>query len=386
MCSRSAYICAMPPRPYSIHVPDTVLDDLKDRLARTRWPEPLDDAGWDYGANVAYIRELCDYWRTGYDWRKHEAAINEWPGFLCEVDGVDLHYLVAHGKGPKPYPLMLIHGWPGSIIEFLELLGPLSDPAAHGGDPADAFDLIVPALPGFGFGGKPRDRGWGITRIAAAFDRLMADELGYQRYGVQGGDWGGIISAKMASAHADHVASAHLNFAIGGPPPEMTDADKAHLDRRNAFQAQETGYSNVQGTKPDSLTVAQSDSPAGLAAWVVEKFRTWGDCEGDVESAFSKDALLTNLMFYWAPNSAASAARIYYEARRDTAAFQYPKVDVPTGIAVFPKEPWNAPRNWLEPRYNITRWTEMPHGGHFAAMEQPQLLVEDIRSFFRTVR
>jgi microsomal epoxide hydrolase len=376
----------MPPRPFRISVPDHVLDDLRDRLTRTRWPEPLDGADWDYGANVEYVRELCEYWRASYDWRKHEAAINEWPGFLCEVDGVDLHYLVAQGRGPNPLPLMLIHGWPGSIIEFMELLGPLSDPAAFGGDPADAFDVIVPALPGFGFGGKPRDRGWGISRIAAAFDRLMAEELGYSRYGVQGGDWGGIISSKMASAHAPHVVGAHLNFAIGQPPAEMTDDDRAASARRDAFQAQETGYSNVQGTKPDSLTVAQSDSPAGLAAWVVEKFRTWADCAGEVESAFSKDTLLTNLMFYWAPNSVASSARIYYEARRDPEGFRYPRVEVPVGIAAFPGEPWNSPRHWLEPRYNITHYTEMPRGGHFAALEQPQLLIDDIRAFFRTLR
>jgi epoxide hydrolase len=376
----------MPPRPFRIDVPDSVLEDLRDRITRTRWPDPLANVGWDYGANIAYIRELCDYWRTSYDWRKHEAAINEWPGFLCEVDGVDIHYLVAHGKGPNPYPLLMVHGWPGSIVEFMDMLGPLTDPAAHGGDPADAFDVIVPALPGFGFGGKPKDRGWGITRISAAFDHLMANELGYTRYGVQGGDWGGIIGSKMGSAHADHVAAIHLNFAIGFPPAEMSPDDEATRNRRDAFQAQETGYSNVQGTKPDSLTVAQADSPAGLAAWVVEKFNTWGDTGGNVESAFTKDQLLTNLMFYWAPNSAASSARIYYEARRDPTAFAYPKVEVPTAIAAFPKEPWMTPRNWLEPRYNIQRWTEMPRGGHFAAMEQPQLLIEDVRAFFRTVR
>jgi microsomal epoxide hydrolase len=282
--------------------------------------------------------------------------------------------------------LLLIHGWPGSIFEFYFSIGRLTDPAAHGGDPADAFDLVIPALPGFGFGGKPTEPGWGITRIAAAFDTLMTRELGYERYGVQGGDWGGIISAKMASAHADHVAAAHLNFVIAPPPSQPTEADQAAITARNAFQAGETGYSNVQGTKPQSLGIGQADSPAGLAAWVVEKFRSWSDCNGDVESAFSKDVLLTNLMFYWAPNSIASAARIYFEARRDPAAFAYPRVEVPTGVAVFPKEPWRVPRDWAESRFNVTRWTEMPRGGHFAAMEAPELLADDIRAFFRDHR
>ena len=372
----------MTPRPFSIDVPQAVLDDLKRRLEATRWPEPIPGVSWEYGAEVAYVRELCDYWRTDYDWRKHEAELNRYPQFLCEVDGVDIQFWHVKGKGPSPFPLLLIHGWPGSLVEFERMIGPLTDPAAYGGDPADAFHVVVPSLPGFGWGGKPKERGWGISRIAAAFDTLMSRELGYGRYGVQGGDWGGIIAAKMGSAHADHVAAIHLNFVIGVPPAELSEADQASAAKRAAFQAQETGYSNVQGTKPDSLTVAQTDSPAGLAAWVTEKFRTWGDCGGDVESAFSKDTLLTNLMFYWAPNSVASAARIYYEAQRDPGGFRYPKVEVPTGVAIFPAEPWQAPRHWVEARYNIQRWTEMPRGGHFAALEQPDLLVEDVRAFF----
>lgn len=377
---------AMPSRPYRIDVPQAVLDDLTRRLAETRWPEPLPGAGWDYGANVEYVRELCDYWRTGYDWRAAERRLNAHPQFVSEVDGVDIHYWHVRGEGDNPFPLLLIHGWPGSIVEFEALIDPLTRPSAYGGSAKDAFDVVIPALPGFGFGGKPRERGWGIARIGAAFDRLMAEELGYRKYGVQGGDWGGITAAKMGSAHADQVAGIHLNFVIAGPPTEMTAADHAAADVRNAFQAQETGYSNVQGTKPDSLTVAQTDSPAGLAAWIVEKFRVWSDCDGDVERAFSKDTLLTNLMFYWAPNAIASAARIYYEAMRDPTSFRYPKVEVPTGVAVFPKEPWRAPRTWAEPRFNITRWTEMPRGGHFAALEVPELLIEDVRAFFATLR
>lgn len=376
----------MPPRPFEIAVSQDILDDLQRRLANTRWPEPIPGTEWGYGANVSYVRELCDYWRQHYDWRSQEAKLNSYPQFLSNVDGVDIQFWHVRGKGPNPFPLLLIHGWPGSMFEFFELLGPLTDPAAHGGRAEDSFDVVVPSLPGFGFGGQPRERGWGITRIAAAFDRLMSEELGYQRYGVQGGDWGGILAAKMGSAHADHVAAIHLNFVIAPPPAELSESDKAAIETRNAFQAQETGYSNVQGTKPDSLTVAQSDSPAGLAAWIVEKFRTWSDCEGDVERAFSKDTLLTNLMFYWAPNSAASAARIYFEAARDAGAFRYPRVEVPTAVAAFPKEPWRAPRHWAEARYNVVRWTEMPRGGHFAALEAPDLLTADVREFFATIR
>ena len=378
---------AMELRPYRIDVPQPVLDDLEARLGRTRWPGQLSDAGWDYGANLASIRELCDYWRTGYDWRKHEAAINAHAQFLCAVDGVDLHFIHVRGKGPNPLPLLLIHGWPGSIVEFLELIGPLTDPAAHGGDAAHSFDVVIPALPGFGFGGQPTERGWGLTRIAAAFDALMSGALGYRRYVVQGGDWGGAIAARMGSAHADHVGAIHLNFVVAPPPTGVLgEDDRTAAAALKAFQAQETGYSAVQRTKPDSLTLAQSDSPAGLAAWVVEKFRTWSDCAGDVGRVFSRDLLLTNLMFYWAPNSTTSAARIYFEARRDPAAFRYGKVEVPTAVAVFPKEPWRTPRAWAELRFNVQRWTEMPAGGHFAALEQPQLLLEDIRAFFATVR
>jgi epoxide hydrolase len=376
----------MPPRPFRIDVPDSVLDDLRQRLSIARSPDAIPGTGWDYGADVDYVRELCDYWRDQYDWRAHESSLNEHPQFLCDVDGVDIHFWHVRGNGPNPFPLCLIHGWPGSIYEFLQLIGPLTDPAAHGGDAADAFDVVIPALPGFGFGGKPAERGWGITRIAAAFDRLMSGELGYQRYGVQGGDWGGILSAKMASAHADHVAAAHLNFVIAPPPAEPTEEDRKAIEARNAFQAQETGYSNVQGTKPMSLGIAQADSPAGIAAWIVEKFRTWSDCGGDIESVYTKDQLLTNIMFYWAPNSIASAARIYYEAMRDPGAFRYPKPETPVGVANFPGEPWRVPRNWAEARFNITRWTDMPRGGHFAAMEAPDLLVEDIRAFFREWR
>jgi microsomal epoxide hydrolase len=375
----------MPPREFSIHVPDEVLDDLRHRLGHTRWPDAIPGTGWDYGADVAYVRELCEYWRDGYDWRAHEAELNRFPGYLAEVDGLDLHFWHVKGNGPNPFPLVLVHGWPGSIYEFHHLIGPLTDPAAHGGDPADAFDVVVPALPGFGWSGKPREPGWGVRRIADAFDTLMNDVLSYERYGAQGGDWGGMISSALGANHSDHVAGIHVNFVIGVPPENPSPEDQQVMAGRQAFQAQETGYSNVQSTKPQSLAIAQSDSPAGLAAWFVEKFRTWSDCGGDLESAYTKDQLLTNIMFYWAPNSVASAARIYYESFRDRATM-LARVEVPVGVAAFPQEPWMVPRHWVEPRMNIQRWTDMPRGGHFAAMEAPELLVADMRAFFRGVR
>ena len=260
------------PRPFRIDVPDAVLTDLRERLARTRWPEPIPGTEWDYGAKVDTVRDLCEYWRDGYDWRAAEADLNAVPGFLCEVDGVDLHYWHVRGRAPDAFPLLLIHGWPGSIYEFRELLGPLSE----------QFDLVVPALPGFGFGGKPRERGWGVTRIAAAFDALMS-RLGYERYGVQGGDWGGIIAAKLGAAYPERVAGIHVNYVIAPPPPDAGPEHADAVEQYRLWRTYEDAYSRLQRTKPDSLTVGQADSPAGLAAWILEKFRTWSDCDGDVD-------------------------------------------------------------------------------------------------------
>jgi microsomal epoxide hydrolase len=346
-----------------------VLDDLDERLARTRWPDPIPGAGWDYGADVAEIRALCDHWRDGYDWRRHEARFNAVPGFLSEVDGVDLHFWHITRPGPGRLPLLLIHGWPGSMFEFLELLDPLSED----------FDLVVPSLPGFGFGGRPRERGWGVSRIAAAFDTLMS-QLGYDRYGVQGGDWGAIVAAKLGAAYPERVAGVHVNMLVAPPPADLGREDAAALEHWRFWRSFQDAYSRLQRTKPDSVTLAQSDSPAGLAAWVVEKFRTWSDVTPD------RDTLLTNLMFYWAPGSVDSAARIYYENAQDPAGVvERGRVEVPVGYAAFPHEIFRPRPSWAEPHYNIVRWTEMPRGGHFAALEAPDLLVEDVRAFFSSL-
>lgn len=364
-----------------------MLDDLRARLRATRWPEPGPGAEWEAGASLPYLRELCATWADEYDWRPAEARLNADPHYLCEVDGVDLHFWHIRGVGPRPFPLLMIHGWPGSVAEFASVIGPLTDPAAHGGAPEDAFDLVLPELPGFGFGGRPRAPGWGTERTARAFDALMTGELGYARYGAQGGDWGARVSGLLGANHSDHVAGVHINLPYGMAPEPGSEEDHRIAAELGERLALERGYSLIQRTKPDSLTVAQTDSPAGLAAWIVEKFRAWSDCGGEVERSFTRETLLTNLMFYWVNGSVASAARIYREVRMERGSrFGHERVTVPTGCAAFPAEPFGVPRSWVEPHFNIAHWTDMPRGGHFAALEEPNLLIDDVRAFFRLVR
>jgi len=378
-------------RPYKINVSEEVLTDLNRRLDNTRWPEQVENAGWDYGSNTEYIRELCSYWRNEYDWRAWEEKLNRYPSFIAECDGVDIRFWHVKGKGENAFPLLLLHGWPGSSLEFFEMIGPLTDPAAYGGDPADSFDVVVPDLPGYGFSGKPKVSGWGAARVAAALNSLMTEGLGYDHYGTQGGDWGSMISARLGALYPEHVSAIHLNFAFLPIPmlDELPPEDMARCKEQEAFDLWEGAYHLIQETKTDSLTLAQTDSPAGLAAWIVEKFRSWTDCGGDVESVCSKDILITNLMFYWAPNSVASAARLYYESFHDPAKHwgaPDPHIPVKTAVAHFPGDPFNRPRSWAEKHYNIVRWTDMPAGGHFPGLEKPELLTEDMRSFYRDIR
>lgn len=361
-------------RPFKIAIPERDIVDLQTRLQRTRWPEPVPESGWDYGADVGYLRRLCEYWRTTYDWRRVENRLNQFTQFTTEIDGVDIHFWYVRGAGPRPFPLLLLHGWPGSNFEFFELLGPLTDPAAHGALGAPAFDVVVPAHPGFGFSGKPQEKGWGFTRIATAFDRLMTERLGYATYGVQGGDIGFFVGGRMAQLFPDRVRAFHTNLPYVIPQGERPDTP-----------AKELGYRQIQSTKPDSLTVAQADSPAGLATWIVEKFRTWSDNDGNVENAVPREALITNLMFYWLTNSAGSAARLYYDSANEPPS-PAPPSKVPTAVAAFPKEPFKTPRAWVETRFNVVRWTEMEKGGHFAALEQPAALTADVRAFFKDYR
>lgn len=373
--------------PFRIEVPDEVLADLEDRLRRTRWPDQVPGSGWDYGTDMAYLKELVAYWLDGFDWRAQEAKLNAFPQFKTQVDGVDIHFVHVKGKGANPKPLLISHGWPGSFYEMHKVIGPLSDPAAHGGDPADAFDVVVPSLPGYGFSGPTLERGIGPPRMAELLHGLMTSELGYDRYGAQGGDWGSIITTSLGRMFPDALSGIHLNMLAGrlAPQESPTDEEKAQAERQAFFAQEETGYQRIQGTKPQTLAYGLNDSPAGLAAWIVEKWRTWSDCEGDVEKRFSKDEILTNVTIYWVTGTINSSTRLYYESGHAprAATAMTPKVDVPTGIADFPKEIYRASRRQAEGFYNVVHWTTMPRGGHFAAMEEPQLVVEDIRSFFR---
>lgn len=378
--------------PFRIAVPDAVLDDLRERLARTRFPDEIVGSGWTYGTDLAYLRDLVTYWKDRYDWRAAEARLNVFPQFRAWIGDLGIHFIHVRGKGPKPFPLVITHGWPGSVAEFVKVIGPLTDPAAHGGDPADAFDLVCPSLPGYGFSDRPRAPGMDAERIAALWADLMAG-LGYERFGAQGGDWGAIVSTYLGANHRDRVAGIHLNMVIAFPPDPanplagLSQEEAVDLMPMQDFLREETGYQRIQGTKPQTLGYALNDSPAGLAAWIVEKFRTWSDCRGDLERRFTKDELLTNVMLYWVTETATSSARLYYEMFH---AGKFPptgfRVEVPTACAIFPGEILKPPRAWVERLYAVSRWTRFASGGHFAAMEEPELLVEDIRAAFRPLR
>ena len=383
-------------RPFEIAVSDEVLADLAARLARTRFPDQV-GTDWVYGTDVDYLRELVAYWRDEYDWREQERRLNQFDQFKTRIDDLDIHFI--HHRSPEEHalPLLILHGWPGSIVEFMKVLGPLTDPVAHGGRAEDAFHVVAPSLPGYGFSDRPREPGMGPEQMADINTQLMA-RLGYDRYGTQGGDWGAVISRWIAYTDAEHVAGLHLNFVMASPPTGaqnpmegVTPDELQRMQARQASLANATGYTQIQGTKPQTLGYGLNDSPAGLAAWIVEKFHAWCDCQGDVESIFTKDELLTNVMLYWVTETATSAARLYYESRRQTGGagiLTAPpgRVEVPTAGALFPYELLIPPRRWAEAHYNITRWTEMPRGGHFAAFEQPELLVEDVRAFYRELR
>jgi microsomal epoxide hydrolase len=375
---------------FRIRVDDGLLEDLRCRLAATRFPDQIEDTGWEYGIPVDYVRELVEYWRDAYDWRAQEARLNRLPHYRTRIDGESIHFVHARSAHTDAFPLLLIHGWPGSIAEFLDVVPRLTDPEAHGGSAADAFHVIAPSLPGYGFSGPTQARGWDVLRIARAFTELMR-RVGYARYGAQGGDWGAQIATRIGALDPEHCAALHLNMPIAGPPREpvpLGDEDKADLAAMARFQSEESGYAQLQGTKPQTLGVALNDSPAGLLAWIVEKFRGWSDCGGHPENSFTRDQLITNAMLYWVTQTITSSARLYWESRRSgvwTRAAEY--VRAPTGVGRYPKEEIiRPPRAWVERQYNVTHWAVLPRGGHFAAMEQPELFVRDLRDFFRALR
>lgn len=379
-------------QPYTISVDDGVLSDLKARLSATRWPDELNSEAWDYGADLSYIKELCAYWLDTFDWRAQEKRLNQFDHFRTEVEGLGVHYI--HQKSPEAgaMPLVITHGWPGSIAEFTKIIGPLTDPVAHGASAEDAFHVVCPSMPGYGFSDKPTEPGFDIKRMGETMAALMG-QLGYTRYGAQGGDWGALVSSWVALSDPEHVCGIHLNMIVARPPKGadategLTPEELNRLAEAAKFRTVETGYQRIQGTKPQTLGYGLNDSPSGLAAWIVEKFYTWGDCNGDIESRFTKDELLTNIMIYWATQTITSSTRLYCESMRSRN-FGPPqtKVETPTGFAVFPGDLSVLPRKWTENHYNVVHWTEMSTGGHFAAMEEPQRLVDDIRTFFRTLR
>ena len=372
---------------FVIDVPDAVLDDLRARLRNTRWPEPETVEDWSQGIPLSYVQEVARYWADDYDWRAREAALNRFDQYRTEIDGLDIHFVHVRSPHPDALPLIVTHGWPGSIVEFHKVIEPLADPTAHGGDAADAFHVICPSLPGYGFSGKPSGAGWGIERIAAAWDQL-ALRLGYERYGAQGGDWGAAVTTALGANHGEHSAGIHLNMPVGRPRlvqgTEPTAEERRALDAAAHYDRWDSGYSKQQSTRPQTVGYGLTDSPAGQLAWILEKFWAWTDCDGHPENALTRDEMLDNIMLYWVTASAASSARLYWESFGN---FRPGKVEVPVGVAAFPKEILPATRQAAARHYaDIRRWTEMPRGGHFAAFEQPELLVDDVRAFFRQVR
>jgi pimeloyl-ACP methyl ester carboxylesterase len=379
------------PEPFTLHVPDSAIADLRERLARTRFPDQAPGEPWAYGTDVAYLKGLVEHWRTAFDWRAQEARLNAFPQFRLKLHDIDLHFLHVPGEGPAPLPLLLLHGWPGSVFEFLGIIPRLTGPARFGGDPADAFTVVAPSLPGYGLSFAPGQKRFGVEAIADRVAELM-QAIGYARFAVQGGDWGAFTATRLGYAHPDRLVGMHLNFLAVRRDPNMiskpTAEEKVFLAELATWLREETAYQAIQGTKPQTLAFALTDSPAGLAAWIVEKFRTWSDCGGDVESVISRDHMLANIAFYWFTGAIGSSFWPYYA--RLHGPWPVPDgqtVNVPTAYAAFPKEIVRPPRSVAARMYgDIRRWTQMSRGGHFAAMEQPDALAADVRAFFRALR
>jgi microsomal epoxide hydrolase len=377
---------------FTITISQATLYDLRTRLAHTRWPDEIEGAGWDYGTNLDSLKSLVTYWQQQFDWRAQEARLNQFAQFRADIDGFGIHFLHERGKGPSPLPLILTHGWPDSFFRMYKILPMLTDPTRFGGDPADSFDVIVPSLPGYGFSDRPNERGMTPLRTAELWARLMGDVLGYQRFAAAGGDIGSGVTRCLAGAHPERLVGIHLTDTDGGTPlngkpPDLSEAEQQHLNAVRQWRMQEGAYAMMHATKPQTLAYGLNDSPAGLAAWIVEKFRAWSDCEGEVERRFSKDELLTNIMIYWVTETIHSSTRMYYEMTRMSPPLEAGQhIEVPAGVALFPKDISHPPREWAERRLRIQRWTQMPRGGHFAALEEPELLVQDLRAFFRPLR
>jgi len=383
---------------FAVSIPQETLDDLRERLTRARWPSDFANLDWRYGTNEPYLKELVDHWIHEYDWHEHEHAINEYAHYKAEIEGIPIHFIHEPGKGPKPLPLVMSHGWPWTFWDLQKVIRPLADPASHGGNPEDAFDVVVPSLPGYGFSTPLNQPGINYWRTADLWVKLMQDVLGYERFAAQGADWGSAVAAQLGHKYADRVIGIHLHFMlplrlsiVPIKDKQLYDPDELqrYYDKNQRYFTDENGYSAIQLTRPQTLSYGLNDSPIGLCAWILEKRRAWSDCDGDVERRFSKDDLLTTMTLYWVTQSIGTSARYYYEATHnpwEPSHERTPVVEAPTGIAIFPKDIWVLPKRWAEGYYNLKRWTVMPSGGHFAPMEEPERLVEDIRAFFRPLR
>lgn len=379
--------------PFTVNISESVLNDLRARLIQTRWPDEIEESGWSYGSNLAYIKELVEYWVNEFDWDAQQEAINKFQHFKADTGDLPIHFIHEKGTGPHPFPIIITHGWPSSSLEMVKLIPFLTDPASHGGDPFDSFDIIAPSLPGYGFSDRPRRTGMNVARISDIWNRIMTQGLGYKRYGAAGGDWGATVTARMGYDFAQNIAGIHVTSISGVSPylgegtRELSEAEIALSEERLAWTMNEGGYFHIQATKPQTLAYGLTDSPAGLAAWIVEKFRAWSDCDGVIENRFSKDELLTNVTLYWATETINSSSRLYYEGLHSPWQIgPNDRITVPSAICQFPKELSHPPREWAERTFNVQRWTEMPAGGHFAASEEPELLANDIREFFRPLR
>jgi len=377
--------------PFTVAVPDAELDDLRGRLAATRWPEPIPGTGWEYGTDVDWLRDLCRYWADGFDWRTQEAQCNAWPQVTVDVGGMRVHAVHARGTGPDPLPLVATHGWPSTYFEMHKIIGPLTDPAAHGGDPADAFHLVVPSLPGYGFSSAPSEPGWDAARVADLWVEVMA-ALGYDRFASHGGDWGGAVTTALGARHADRVIGLHLTMAA--PPVDvaaLTPEQRVWWDGVQAYRDEEWGYVHLQRTKPQTPAFALTDSPAGLAAWILEKWVRWSDCADeygrrDPWRVYTRDELLTTVMLYWVTRTIGPSMRMYRETFASGSVIDQPaRIEVPTGLSVF-RDPNAPPRELVEPWYDLRHYAEIDRGGHFPALENPEALVHELREFFRPLR
>ncbi|UQZ32850.1 multidrug MFS transporter [Paenibacillus sp. PK3_47] len=376
---------------YHIHVADDILDDLKYRLHHIRWPEQIEHTNWERGTERSYLQSLVSYWRDHYDWRAKEAELNRLAQYRSNIDGIDVHFVHERGKGPSPMPIILTHGWPDSYLRYQKIIPLLTDPASYGGDPEDSFDVIVPSLPGFGFSGRPGQSGINNNVVSGMWAKLMTQELGYPKFAAAGGDIGSGVTRYLAFNHPELLFGIHLtdigiirDLMASSDPSKLTEEELNYKNSAAKWIAQEGGYMSIQTTRPQTLAYGLSDSPAGLAGWIIEKFRAWSDCNGDLRQRFSEEELITYIMIYWVTNTVGSAAHMYYDNSHSLPALGY--IEVPTGVALLPADILPPPKEWAMRNLNVTRWTTLPRGGHFTAMEEPELIARDIRDFYRPLR